>query len=134
ARWSSGSSTACRSADPPPARTWWPRPRHDGRPQRSGGSMDATAIRAELDHPVVDADGHIIEYVPAIRDLIGDDAGGELADRFTALSTSAALRRGLDVDARRTHGISRTGWWGVPARNTLDRATAMLPGLLYERL
>ena len=46
--------------------------------------MDATAIRAELDHSVVDADGHIIEYVPALRDLIGDDAGGELADRFTA--------------------------------------------------
>src|SRR4029453_16207060 len=31
-------------------------------------------------------------------------------------------------------GISRTGWWGVPSANTLDRATAMLPNLLYERL
>ena len=41
---------------------------------------------------------------------------------------------GLDVETKRAHGLSRTGWWGVPARNTLDRATAMLPGLLYERL
>ena len=96
--------------------------------------MDATAIRAGLGHPVVDADGHIIEYVPAIRDLIGDDAGGALADRFTAVSNSAALRRGLDIDTRRASGLARTGWWGVPARNTYDRATAMLPGLLYERL
>ncbi len=96
--------------------------------------MDAREIRAELDHPVVDADGHIIEYIPALRDLIGDDAGGAVADRFAALSTNAATRRGLDLDTRRAHAVARTGWWGIPSRNTLDRATAMLPGLLYERL
>ena len=28
----------------------------------------------------------------------------------------------------------RIPWWGIPTRNTLDRATAMLPRLLYERL
>ena len=28
----------------------------------------------------------------------------------------------------------RMPWWGIPTRNTLDRATAMLPELLYERL
>ena len=28
----------------------------------------------------------------------------------------------------------RLPWWGIPTRNTLDRATAMLPQLLYERL
>jgi len=97
--------------------------------------MDATAIRAELGHPVVDADGHIIEYVPAIRDLLGDEAGGAVADRFAVMAQgTAALRNSLDLDARRAAGLYRTGWWGVPARNTLDRATAMLPGLLYERL
>ncbi len=96
--------------------------------------MDATTIRAGLDHPVVDADGHIIEYLPALLDLVGDEAGGAVADRFAALASSSALRRGLDVETRRAHGVARTGWWGVPARNTLDRATAMLPRLLYERL
>ena len=25
-------------------------------------------------------------------------------------------------------------WWGVPTKNTRDRATAMLPKLLYERM
>ena len=96
--------------------------------------MDATAIRAELGHPVVDADGHIIEYAPAIRDLVGDEAGGAVADRFTALAEGSRVRRGLDHETRRANAVSRTGWWGVPARNTLDRATAMLPGLLHERL
>ena len=28
----------------------------------------------------------------------------------------------------------RPPWWGIPAENTLDRTTAMLPGLLDERL
>ena len=110
-------------------------PGHDGPLRSPGGPMDATAIRAELDHSVVDADGHIIEYVPALRDLIGDDAGGELADRFTALATSSALRaRARRRDRAAPTACPRTGWWGVPARNTLDRATAMLPGLLYDRL
>ena len=31
-------------------------------------------------------------------------------------------------------GAIRVPWWGLPARNTLDRATAMLPRLLHERL
>jgi predicted TIM-barrel fold metal-dependent hydrolase len=97
--------------------------------------MDAAAIREELDHPVIDADGHIIEFIPAIRDLIAADAGTSLADTFQAMSTaSATARRGLTNDQRRSNGMSRTGWWGVPTRNTLDRATAMLPRLLYNRL
>lgn len=103
-------------------------------PSRTGGTLDATEIRAGLDHPVVDADGHIIEYLPLLRDLIGDDAGGAVADRFEALATAAALRRQVAVANRRELGLSRTGWWGVPARNTLDRATAMIPRLLHERL
>lgn len=96
--------------------------------------MDARQIKAELDHPVVDADGHIIEYIPLMRDLVADEAGGAMADRFDALVGSSALRRSLDLETRRANAVSRTGWWGVPARNTLDRATAILPRLLYERL
>ncbi|HQV58785.1 MAG TPA: amidohydrolase family protein, partial [Ilumatobacteraceae bacterium] len=30
--------------------------------------------------------------------------------------------------------MPRAAWWGIPAANTLDRATAMLPELLYQRL
>jgi predicted TIM-barrel fold metal-dependent hydrolase len=96
--------------------------------------MDAAAIRRALDHPVVDADGHLLEFVPAVRDLIGDEAGPGVVDRFDVIVGSASLRRGLDPDVRRKLGLARTGWWGVPARNTLDRATAMLPRLLHSRL
>src|SRR4051794_18867874 len=96
--------------------------------------MDARTIRNRLDHPVIDADGHIVEFIPLIRDLLQDDAGPEIAERFDATLRGSALVRGLDDATRRRVGYSRTGWWGVPAANTLDRATAMIPRLLYDRL
>jgi predicted TIM-barrel fold metal-dependent hydrolase len=94
----------------------------------------ARAIRARLDHPVIDADGHIIEYIPLVRDMLVDEAGEDVAGRFDETLAAAATVRPLDDATRRAAGYSRTGWWGVPAANTLDRATSMLPRLLYERL
>jgi predicted TIM-barrel fold metal-dependent hydrolase len=92
-------------------------------------------IRARLDHPVIDSDGHWIEYEPAVVDYIAKVGGRELADRFRAqdilsiggwarLSSAERLERRMMVGA----------WWGFPARNTLDRATAMAPKLLHQRL
>ncbi len=96
--------------------------------------QDAATIRARLDHPVIDADGHVVEYLPLVRDFLVEEAGEEVARRFDAVVESSTTVRTLDIETRRELGISRTGWWGVPAANTLDRATAMLPGLLYDRL
>ncbi len=92
------------------------------------------AVRAQLGHPVVDADGHLIEFIPLVRDYVVELGGADLAGRFDLLVDSSRLTRALVTRARRANGISRTGWWALPARNTLDRATATLPRLLYERL
>ena len=32
-------------------------------------SDEVEAIRKQLDHPVIDGDGHLIEYNPLVRDL-----------------------------------------------------------------
>jgi predicted TIM-barrel fold metal-dependent hydrolase len=96
--------------------------------------IDAETIRGRLDHPVIDADGHVVEFLPLIRDFIVEEADETVAKRFDDVLGSGATVRALDVEARRRLGLSRTGWWGVPAANTFDRATAMLPRLLYERL
>ena len=37
-------------------------------------------------------------------------------------------------EERRDQRTSRPPWWALPTKNTLDRATATLPKLLYERL
>ncbi|HEY8218285.1 MAG TPA: amidohydrolase family protein [Acidimicrobiia bacterium] len=96
--------------------------------------MDAAEIRARIDHPVIDADGHLIEYLPLLRDFLVEEAGETVAARFDDTLASSARTRALSSGDRRRLGISRTGWWGVPSANTLDRATAMLPKLLYDRL
>ena len=94
----------------------------------------AADVRAQLDHPVVDADGHHIEYLPLVRDLIAEYGGGAAADAFDVIRNGAAMTRTLDADTQHALGTFRVSWWGLPTAQTLDRATAMLPALLDERL
>src|SRR3984957_123754 len=109
-----------------------------------GGSMVMTTnyepsdevrrIRAELDHPVIDSDGHLLEFLPLVWDVLVNLAGESVAQRFDAIVHSGATLQGVSDEMRKRHGIIQSPWWGIPTRNTLDRATAMLPRLLYERL
>ena len=97
-------------------------------------SREIDAIRARLDHPVIDADGHLIEYTPLVRDFVAEEAGEAVAKRFDALVHGSQLGRQVPFAKRRELGLSRFPWWGLPTRNTLDRATAMLPALMHRRL
>ena len=40
-------------------------------------SDEVTAIGSRLDHPIIDADGHAIEYLPLVRDILREQAGDE---------------------------------------------------------
>jgi predicted TIM-barrel fold metal-dependent hydrolase len=40
----------------------------------------------------------------------------------------------MPIADRRSAGLFKLTWWAYPARNSRDRATGMLPELLYERL
>lgn len=104
----------------------------------------AAEIRRELGHPVVDADGHFIE-TPAIfksffLDYVKDMAGGDMAQRFEAAGgmdyDDTVLRpwSALDEKSRQDMWLTRPPWWSLPASSTIDRATAHLPKLMYERL
>ncbi len=91
-------------------------------------------IRRRLDHPVIDSDGHLVEFVPAVRDHVEELAGREVAAVFDQYLKTNELAQRLSRDEQRARGLFRMTWWGFPARNSRDRATAMLPGLLHERL
>ncbi len=95
---------------------------------------DVDRIRARLDHPVIDSDGHHVEFLPLVKDMVREIGGDRVAQRFEQITQGAAIARKLDPDARRQLGLTRMPFWGLPTRNTLDRATAMLPRLLYNRL
>ncbi len=101
-------------------------------------------IRASLKHPVIDGDGHVIEYRPLFEDYLLEVAGRDLTDRWR--------RQNLDARSADNKGAKAGGWysqsqedridrrttrppfWAMPTRNTRDLATAMMPKLLAARM
>src|SRR5271163_730884 len=91
-------------------------------------------IRKNLKHPVIDGDGHWIEYTPVfaekMRKVVGDlGANGFIASQQRIPSALEQTR-----EQRKERGVAAEGFWGRQAVNTLDRATAMMPKMLYERM
>src|SRR3954462_10336558 len=91
-------------------------------------------IRSQLSHPIVDGDGHWLEYAPVFSEKMRKAGGDKAADGFLAAlrSTTDALK--MTLDERRRRGVAQPNFWNRQAENTLDRATAMMPKMLYERL
>jgi predicted TIM-barrel fold metal-dependent hydrolase len=97
-------------------------------------SDEVRRIKARLEHPVIDSDGHAIEYLPLVRDILREQADTDAVAALDRTTGGAAAMRGLAPEQMRALGMVRISWWGLPARNTLDRATALLPSLLASRL
>jgi predicted TIM-barrel fold metal-dependent hydrolase len=111
----------------------------------SSSSLKACDVHAGLGHPVIDADGHYIETMPILKpylvDSIRELAGADLAKRVEAGAAGmdyddTVLRpwSRLTEDEKKNSGVSRPPWWTLPAANTIDRATAQIPGLMAKRL
>ncbi|HXH09798.1 MAG TPA: amidohydrolase family protein [Alphaproteobacteria bacterium] len=95
-------------------------------------SSQSAAVRAKLDHPVIDGDGHWLEPVPIFLDYLRTVGGPSLVERFVDKARDDAWYA-MSPHERSERRPRRPTWWGEPA-NTLDRATAMIPRLMYERL
>ena len=94
----------------------------------------ASELRSELGHPVIDADGHWQEFRPVVEEAL-EKIGGEPAVRaFRASGEFQRRSLAMNVEQRRAENLDQQSFWGIPTRNTRDRATAMMPALLYERL
>jgi predicted TIM-barrel fold metal-dependent hydrolase len=94
----------------------------------------AQAIRTRLSHPVIDSDGHWVEPVPLLRDYLAKVGGAKAIEGFRARNELVAGVLRLTPKERRERRLGQEAWWALPTRNTRDRATAMIPQLLYERL
>lgn len=84
-------------------------------------------IRKRIDHPIVDADGHLMEFFPLVIDLLREVAGADVVARVESF-----LGRAISPD--RSRFAPARVFWALPERNTLDRLTVTLPELLYRRL
>ena len=81
-------------------------------------------VRARLDHPVIDADAHVLECEFAINDFLGQVAGPALVEKSRARMRASPYK--FDT---------RTIWWGAPSgAHTGDRGMAMLPKLFRARM
>ena len=100
----------------------------------SKGHPTAIDIRAGLSHPVIDGDGHWVEFDPVFSERMRKVGGDLAADGFLAALQTTHDALSMSVAERRRRRIAQPAFWSRQAENTLDRATAMMPRLLYERL
>jgi predicted TIM-barrel fold metal-dependent hydrolase len=99
-------------------------------------------VRKQLSHPVIDSDGHTVEFEPGVMDCLQKIGGPGIVERYkNERSKGMASSLGglltwhrLSPDERRDQRATVPPWWALPAKNTLDRVTSMLPKLMYERL
>ncbi|PYM22830.1 MAG: amidohydrolase [Candidatus Rokuibacteriota bacterium] len=98
------------------------------------GPTAARKLRSRLNHPIIDADGHWLEYAPLMREEFRRIGGDAAAEALAIASDRIPSSLRMSLAERRRRRVGQEAFWGSPSENVLDRATAMLPRLLYERL
>src|SRR3954447_7208499 len=89
-------------------------------------SDEVASIRARIDHPVIDADGHLLEFLPLVNDIVREIAGDDITDRYQGVMGRALAP---DDAGFRPAGV----FWGLPEEQPLDRMTVTLPALTSRR-
>jgi hypothetical protein len=92
----------------------------------SSNRSSAAAMRARLNHPVIDSDGHWVEFGPQVADYLRQVGGAKAVEGFKSRPTED-WHLTVPLKERRERRLDQPVWWGMPAKNTLDHATSMLP-------
>src|SRR6266849_1268887 len=100
----------------------------------SNGHVNASGLHARLHHPIIDADGHWLEFGPTVREQLRKIAGDRAVEGFSLFGSQVGKELAMSVAERRAQRIAQQAFWALPTKNTRDRATAMMPRLLYERM
>jgi predicted TIM-barrel fold metal-dependent hydrolase len=92
--------------------------------------------RQSLDHPIIDSDGHHVEFQPAVFDVLARVGGNAMVDRYRKWVDENSLFAwyGLSPAERADRRVVRPPWWGIPMKDARDRATVIFPKLLHERM
>jgi predicted TIM-barrel fold metal-dependent hydrolase len=92
-------------------------------------------VRQEVGHPIIDADGHTLELIDATYPHLRESLGAQRFEHWRARGSRASLsQRARTSEERRDTRTPQGAWWGTQTVNVLDRATAILPALLHERM
>jgi hypothetical protein len=79
-------------------------------------------IRRGLDHPILDADGHWLEFNPAVFDYLRDVAGNDMVARYQSWQRNRSMRVWYNLSSaeRLDRRAVRPVWWPVATKNTLE--------------
>src|SRR3954447_9906720 len=98
----------------------------------------AAEIKATLRHPVIDSDGHTVEFMPALEPYLREEGvnlgGPSFLRRESGSLGPVANWYTLSPEERARNRVSRGPWSGVASVNPVDEACNFLPALLNERL
>jgi predicted TIM-barrel fold metal-dependent hydrolase len=96
----------------------------------------SSRLRSRLQHPVVDADGHTVEFEPGVLDYLREVAGDKAVEQYKSAPDGAFIFpwNRMSEAERLAWREFKPVWWGHPMKNTLDRATSTLPRLLRDRM
>src|ERR1700736_2397836 len=94
-------------------------------PDREGNMsrhQSPSQVHAKLKHPVVDGDGHWLEFAPVFSEKMRKAGGDKAADGFLAAlrSTTDALK--MTPEERRRRRVAMPNFWNRQAEHTLARA------------
>jgi predicted TIM-barrel fold metal-dependent hydrolase len=101
---------------------------------QANGPTDARRLHDRLPHPIIDADGHWIEYLPVMREEFRRIGGQAAAEALATATQRVPTALGMSVAERARRRVGMEAFWSSPSENVLDRATAMFPRLMYDRL
>jgi predicted TIM-barrel fold metal-dependent hydrolase len=90
---------------------------------------DVRKLRARLNHPVVDGDGHIIESMANFYRYLAKIGGDDMPDHYR----EEIRARPMSTTGDRERWEPKAAWWAVP-NDARDLATVMAPKLLHERM
>ncbi len=96
-------------------------------------STRSSEIRTQLDHPIIDSDGHWAELFPVLFEYVEEVAGSGVLERFRA-GYGQRFHGWYEADAetRRRSRMRRPSYWGVPTNE--DRIAGLVPSVLRDSL
>lgn len=94
----------------------------------------SAAIREQVGHPVIDADGHWLEVHPVFLEYVREFVSAKETEQFQREYGDRIARWYRATPEERQHSrLRRPTFWGVPTR-TADRAAGTIPSLFRERM
>ena len=82
--------------------------------------MNATQVRARLGHPIIDADGHWLEYGPVMREEFRRIGGAAAVEAWDVSSQRVPNSLKLSVAERARRRIGQEAFWGSPSENVVE--------------